>query len=227
MVFGPIRRIRARENAGAPRARAAGDQYSTRTLVATIMLNSISRTAGARSTRQRPHLVSQNARHLQEAMAESIRCLRRSPQSLFAIEALLKVQWRTGDIHGALKWVRRAMRINPNESGYYFTRGLLLQSLGMYREAMLDFEFAQNTAKTTEMREKSHGAIIALEEWQMELVKVLLAEDRSFRLAFLSDPVAATTAKGFRFTSFGNCALELIAARTHFREGFSAPAGIC
>lgn len=225
MVSDPTGRIHGRENAGAPSARAAGDQFSTRALVATIMLNSISRTAGAGSLKLRPPIVSQNSQHLQQAIAESIRRLRRSPQSLFAIEALLKAQWRTGDILGALKWVRRAMTVNPNEPGYYFTRGLLRQSLGMYREAMEDFEFVENIAKTPEMREKSQEATIALEEWQVKLVNVLFTEDNAFRHAFMLDPVAATAARGFRFTSSGNRALQVIAATSSYRDGLAASAG--
>ncbi len=197
---------------------------SARALVATIMMNSLTRTEKLVPGGKASALLEQGL--LKQAVAESIRYLRKNPDSLFAIETLLKAQWKTGDIYGALKWVRRALRINPNEPGYYFTRGLLHQSLGMYQDAMNDFECARNVAQTEEMREQSLAALIALEDWQTELVSVLLAEDRAFRFAFRIDPVSATAARGFRFTTDGHRALLLIADDRHASEGKLATPGI-
>jgi tetratricopeptide (TPR) repeat protein len=200
--------------------------FSSRTLVATIMLNYISRNEKL-SEESRASTLLERGR-LKQAMDESIRRLRKSPESLFAIETLLKAQWRTGDILGALKWVRRALRINPNEPGYYFTRGLLRQSLGMYPEAMQDFECAKNVARTEEMKEQASAALIALEEWQVEMVNILLVEDRAFRHAFRVDPVAATAERGFRFTPDGNKTLALIAVtQSATDDNVRSFAGIC
>jgi len=200
--------------------------FSSRTLVATIMLNYLSRNEKL-SAESRASTLLERGR-LKQAMDESIRRLRKSPESLFAIETLLKAQWRTGDILGALKWVRRALRINPNEPGYYFTRGLLRQSLGMYPEAMKDFECARNVARTADMRDQASAALVALEDWQVEMVNILLAEDRAFCHAFRVDPVAATTERGFRFTPDGNKTLALIAATQKTTEDkVRSFAGIC
>jgi hypothetical protein len=160
-------------------------------------------------------------------MKESMLSVSRSPDSLFSIETILKAQWRSGDVQGAFKWVRRAMRLNPLEPGYYFLRGLLRQSVGMFAEAMEDFEYTHSVAKSPDLIEKSLLAAHALEEWQVIVLRMLISEDRDFRRAFIAEPVRAATARGFRFTALGERALYGIVQRESGKPADAAPAGIC
>lgn len=148
--------------------------------------------------------------HLQQVMDESISWLRQRPNDLFAIESLLKAQWRTGDLHGALRWVERAIVLNPLEPGYFFLRGLLRQSVGMISGAADDFETAIRLSKDKELNEKIGAAIHALEAWQMVLLRMLLEEDMTFRIAFTRDAKSAAESRGFRFSNHSILALNAI-----------------
>ncbi len=147
---------------------------------------------------------------LQQVMDESISWLRQRPNDLFAIESLLKAQWRTGDLQGALRWVERAIVLNPHEPGYFFLRGLVRQSVGMIREAAFDFETALQLSKDKELSEKINAAIRALEDWQFTLLKMLIEDDPIFKLAFARDAKAAAELKGFKFSKTSLMALESI-----------------
>lgn len=155
---------------------------------------------------------------LQQVMEESISWLRQRPNDLFAIESLLKAQWRTGDLHGALRWVERAIALNLHEPGYFFLRGLLRQSVGMIADAAQDFETALLLSKDLELNEKINAAIHALEDWQMMLLKTLLEEDMTFRLAFARDSKSAAESRGFRLSNNSLLAIETINQENNLTE---------
>ena len=89
-------------------------------------------------------------------------------------------------------------------------RGLLKQSLGMLGEAMEDFQAAA-MAGSSEFRSNVAASIKALEDWQIFLLRTLLAEDRVFRLAFAIDSEKAVTERRFALTHDARRALVLLA----------------
>ncbi len=154
-------------------------------------------------------LMLAQGRHNQ-VVEESLRRLRISPDSLFSVESLMRAQWRAGHVPEALKWARRALRLNPQEPGYRLMQGLLRQSVGMLADAMDDFEAALRLARSSRLREKALEALHVLENWQFSVIMALLREDRMFRLAFVCDSVGAVRERGFRLTSDGEKALDAL-----------------
>ena len=146
----------------------------------------------------------------QQVMEESRAWLKLQPYNLQAVESLLRAQWRSGDTLGALKSVAMALQLNAHEPGYRYMRGLLKQSLGMLGEAMEDFQAAA-VAGSAEFRSNVAASIKALEDWQIFLLRTLLAEDRVFRLAFAIDSEKAVTERGFALTHDARRALVLLA----------------
>lgn len=145
----------------------------------------------------------------QQVVEESLAWLKLQPYNLQAVESLLRAQWRAGDMHGALKSVNMALKLNPHEPGYRYMRGLLRQSFGMLGEAMEDFEAALAVGKG-ELKEHIRSAIKSLEDWQIYLLRILLAEDRMFRLEFAMHAEKAVLGRGFALTSDAKRALVLL-----------------
>lgn len=139
-----------------------------------------------------------------QVVDESLATLRNQPYDLHAVESMLRAQWKAGDTLGALRSIRRALELNPHEPGYRFMRGLLHQSVGMVKEAMSDFEAALTMADSESLRDSITAAMRGLEDWQLNVVQMLLAEDRTFRLEFSADPHAAVEKKGFALTAVGS-----------------------
>jgi tetratricopeptide (TPR) repeat protein len=146
-----------------------------------------------------------------------------APHNLQDVEWLLKAQWRSGDLSGALASVERALSLNPYEPGYKYMRGVMRESVGMFKEAMADFSDAFAEAESNELRDAAKSAIDALEDYQIHLVGLLLAEDRMFRLKFLQDPEAALTERGFALTQPACRALLVVETN---RVGLSPSAGV-
>ena len=163
----------------------------------------------------------------QQLEEEALAWLRIQPDSLPAVESLLRACWRTGDVQGALKWVERALHLNPHEPGYRYARGLLRESVGMFHEALDDFERALESASRPNLKAEILCSIQMLESWQIHLLEILLVEDRDFRLAYKSDPDSAVKARGFALTRSGHWVLLKIAEESRVTQIFSARAGLC
>ena len=151
---------------------------------------------------------------VQQVMDETLGWLKAQPDNLFAIESMLKAQWRAGDLKGALQWVERALTLNPKEPGYHFLRGMLRQSVGMVDEAVEDLLQALNMTKPGQLREQVALALEALEDWQFSVIATLLNEDRSFRIQFFRNPVDASRLRGFRFSAESEKMLPLMKETT-------------
>lgn len=146
-----------------------------------------------------------------QVMEESLAWLKHQPYNLHAVESLLRAQWRSGDTRGALRSVNVALRLNPHEPGYYYMRGLLRQSVGMIREAMEDLQAARELTSSPEFLDNVNAAIRALEDWQIFILRILLAEDRLFKLELSIDSELAVCRRGFCLTSTGQKALIMLA----------------
>jgi tetratricopeptide (TPR) repeat protein len=131
---------------------------------------------------------------------ESLLQLRRHPDHLGAVENLLRVFCRSGDMVTALRWAKRAVRLNPKETGYRYLQALLYQSLGMYPEAMEQLELVVRMARSEALRAEAQKALEALEDSFLPLIEDLLRSDWSFRVECLRDVRSALRSRGFRLS---------------------------
>ena len=57
-----------------------------------------------------------------------------------ALEILVRAEWRLGNFSRALVGLNRLVALNPLESGYFYMRGSVLQAMGCYSEALVNYE---------------------------------------------------------------------------------------
>jgi tetratricopeptide (TPR) repeat protein len=100
----------------------------------------------------------------------------------------------------ALRWAKRAVRLNPKETGYRYLQALLYQSLGMYPEAMEQLELVVRMARSEALRAEAQKALEALEDSFLPLIEDLLRSDWSFRVECLRDVRSALRSRGFRLS---------------------------
>lgn len=135
-------------------------------------------------------------------------------ENIFELERILAQQWRAGDTYAGLRFVERAIWLNPQDPHYHFCRGALRQIVGMTPQAMQDFETALRLAKDELVRARIESAIRALEDWQVALVQLRLSEDRSFRLEFALNAKAALRKAGFIFSPATERAVVALCVRS-------------
>jgi tetratricopeptide (TPR) repeat protein len=129
---------------------------------------------------------------------------------VFDMEVAIQAKLRDGDLEGALQALRRALRVNPQDACFRYLRGVLHHSVGMPNEALQDLESALALARKPELIMQIQQAILAVEQEQLDLLNVLFAEDKMFRLEFGMDPARAAKARGFKLSQATERALPLL-----------------
>lgn len=145
---------------------------------------------------------------------------------MFDWESQIRAQVREGDVEGALASLRNALRKNPQDACFRFLQGVLRHSVGMAHEALSDLEGALFWAKDKDLRARITDAIVSIENEQLELMRLLLSEDKRFRMEFAIDPVAAAEKRGFRFRPVTQKALFQILGDFSGLQGCDQP-GSC
>ncbi|HMS56523.1 MAG TPA: tetratricopeptide repeat protein [Fimbriimonadaceae bacterium] len=117
------------------------------------------------------------------------------PQHVPALEIKARAQWRLGLYDEALRSLGALTRLNPQEPGYQYLKGLCLQGLGRFGLALRAFERCARS--TSPEAQAATEAIVHLREWQEFLIQELIACDREFRRAYLRDAETAAKNRGF------------------------------
>lgn len=116
-------------------------------------------------------------------------------QHVPALEIQARAQWRLGLYQEALGSLTRLTRLNPQEPGYQYLKGLCLQGLGRFGLALRAFERCARSNSPD--AQAAAEAIVHLREWQEFLIQELMACDKEFRKAYGRDAETAARARGF------------------------------
>lgn len=146
---------------------------------------------------------------------------------IFDLESVIKCQVRNGDFGGALRNLQDALRVNPLDACYRYLQGVLLFNVGMPREAIAGLESALNLTRNADLKKQIHEAILFIEQDQVELLRVLVADDRFFRLEFQMNPVEAARRRGFELSNATEKALGVIVAADEFTRARHVQNGSC
>jgi tetratricopeptide (TPR) repeat protein len=136
--------------------------------------------------------------HWPEARSEAAEILRHDPDHVGALEVLAKALWQGAEFSPLLEVLRRLIRLNPYEPGYFSLQGAVLQAIGRYGEAVEAYERSLS-ALPLEAAQPIRRTLSELQEWQASLVAQLLGEDAVFRADYARAPLKACRAKGFGF----------------------------
>ena len=150
-------------------------------------------------------LLAQGESHLErgqyaDAAKAAQKVLRNDPAHLGGLELLAKAQWRSGDYEGGLDTLRHLIRLNPYEPGYHYLRGMALQSLGLYGEAIRSLSRCVGSEPAS-LAASAAASIRDLEAWQEGLIAELIKSDLRFRAEYALDPLRACHDRGFAFAA--------------------------
>lgn len=134
--------------------------------------------------------------------------LREVPEHLGAMECLAKSLWRSERYTAALSTLDELIKLNPYEPGYFYMRGLILQSMGRFAEAIDALQRCTETEHSP-VAAPAHTALRELLAWQAIVLAEMLSNDRIFAAEYARNPEAACASKGFKFVE--NQALRQIA----------------
>ncbi len=157
------------------------------------MLNGNEESAGALARRIVRAEISLTVGDAKGCAREARQILASDPTHVGAMEVLAKALWQSCEFTELLPVIERLIVLNPYEPGYHSLRGAVYQALGRYGDAVRSME---RGAKTDDGR-----AIREIQEWQADLVAVLLQEDTVFRAHYAQDPERACLDRGFAFES--------------------------
>lgn len=125
--------------------------------------------------------------------SEARQILAADPTHVGAMELLAKALWQSCDFTELLPVIDRLVVLNPYEPGYHTLRGNVYQALGRYGDAVRSMERGTKSGDNSAMRE--------IQEWQADLIAVLLHEDEVFKMHYAQDPERACLDRGFAFES--------------------------
>jgi tetratricopeptide (TPR) repeat protein len=136
-----------------------------------------------------------------EALDLVKKILREDPEHLPALEICAKAYWRAGQFADSLGALDRLIRLNPYEPGYFYLKGVCLQCLGRFGEAVSAFEKCAGTEAESAIH--ASAALRDLEAWQETLIADLLQEDPVFRAKLSQNAEEALRSRGFMFSRLG------------------------
>ena len=134
--------------------------------------------------------------------------LEQSPRSLLARELLSAAYLQKGEFDRALLLTAEMIRLDPNDPGHHFKRGVLLQQKGQVGAAVLAFSrVLEMGGGDVDAADEARAALEMLDSHQIRQIITLAVEDVAFRFRLYRAPEETLAAKGFILSPTGLYAL--------------------
>lgn len=151
-----------------------------------------------------------NADKAADCIQMCVRALFQDRDYLPALELKARAHWRLGQYRRAIETLESALLLNPYDPGYRYMKGDCLQMLGLYGEAMTEFQMCAKDG-TSDLANEASRRVQVLDELQRELLQWRINTDPEFRRTVSAEGAKCVRKQGFQLA---DVRLKVQSART-------------